>query len=97
MACDMVSSMHSSRGSIQVVVVGVPTEVEGWGICGTVVQGIGQAGESAVQTTSHHRQRAREMSEQNVLAEAGDENSFLAAPSKSFYFPAASSGRGISH
>lgn len=32
------------------------------------------------------------MSEQNVLAEAGDENSFLAAPSKSFYFPVASSG-----
>lgn len=55
------------------------------------------AGESAVQTTSHHRQRAKKMSEQNVLAEAGDENSFLAAPSQSFRFPAASSDGGISH
>lgn len=37
------------------------------------------------------------MTEQNVLAEAENENSFLAAPSKSFHFPAASSDRGISH
>lgn len=80
MVCDMFLSIHSSGGSIQ---------VWGWllrwrvGNDRTVVQGIGQAGGKAVQPASHHWQRAREMSEQNVLAEAGDENSFLAAPAAS--------------
>lgn len=56
-SCDMVHSIHGSGGNIHKL--GDACWCRGVGNGRTAVQGIGQAGERAVQPTSHHRQRAR--------------------------------------